>query len=68
MDIAALIEQSQRERRPMRLEEAQRLLGSALREADLAHETLLFRGADILLPPSTWIRLLRRMQDQQAHG
>jgi len=68
MGIAALIEQAQHERRPVRLEEAQRLLGSALREADLARETLLFRGADILLPSGTWVRVLRRIQDEYAHG
>lgn len=66
-DIAGLIQEAQNGCPPVFLVEARARLGSAWRECDLAYETVLIQGSDVILPPATWLRLLHRaLARQQA--
>lgn len=66
-DIASLIREAQASQRAIRLSEARLRLGSSFCERDLAAETLVIWGDEITLPPTTWLRLLHRVQDRQQH-
>lgn len=61
-DFAALIAEVQANRRPVSLNHARQELGDLYEERDLAHETVVIRGTDIALTPTTWLRLVRRAQ------
>lgn len=63
-DFDALIQKAEMDRRNIPLAEARAQLGDAFREHDLADETLHIRahGADITIPPTTWLRILRQAQ------
>lgn len=65
-DLDVLIRKAETDRRSIPLAEARARLGAAFREQDLADETLLIRaqGADIVLPPATWLRILRRVRQR----
>lgn len=66
-DIASLITEAQANKSAVRLSEARLRLGSAFSERDLAAETLVIWGDEISLPPTTWLRLLQRVQNRQQH-
>lgn len=65
VDIAGLIHEAQNNCRPIPMTEACMRLGPAWCEHDLASETVLVRGDDVVLPPTTWLRLLHRVLARQ---
>lgn len=65
LDITGLIQEAQNGCPPVLLVEARARLGSDWRECDLAYETVLIQGNDVVLSPATWLRLLHRALARQ---
>lgn len=67
-NFEALIADAYASRKPVPLARARQELGDLFDETDLAYETLVIRGADFALTPTTWVRLVRRAQTKLEGG
>ncbi len=67
-DFDRLLADASSQRRPVPLDEARRVLGDLFDEHDLSHETLVIRGNDYAMTPTTWVRVVQRAKTKHNGG
>lgn len=67
-NFSDLIADARINRKPVSLEQAREALGDLFEEHELVHETLMIRGDEYALTPTSWVRLVQRAQTKQYRG